>query len=150
MKIKKNILIRSFSLLLYHVLVRLSGNWSSTDFQKSPSFRSIYYGAGTFVTSSLACPLRSLKSSLCSLRNSCGRLVANLGHPLSVKLNIEGRLTTTQPKKWLSLAQDYVKFYALSSFTGICNSVKPYKMLLHEPLLLDTVMITQNVTLSNL
>ena len=88
---KKNILIRSFSLMLYHVLVRLFGNW---------------YGAGPLLTSLLAWPLRGLKSSLWSLRDSCGRLVANLGHPLSEKLNIEGRLTTTQPQKWLSLAQD--------------------------------------------
>ena len=82
----KKLLIRSFSLMLYHILVPLSGKWSFM--QKIPSSDLIYRLAA----------LRPKKLAR-SLRNSWGWLVANLGHLLSEKLNIEGRLTTTQQKK---------------------------------------------------
>ena len=48
--------------MLYHVLVRLSGNWLLQTFRNV--LRQIEYGAGPLVTSSLSWPLRGLKSTV--------------------------------------------------------------------------------------
>ena len=120
-KIKKNIIIRSFSLMLYHILVRLSGNWSSTDFQKSPSSDLKWRGTSRDFVARLAASqpkklallAKKLVRSTCSKSGSS--IERKIKHRRKVYNNTVKKIVKFNPRLRQILSTVF-------SFIGICNS----------------------------